>query len=100
MKQHASTQAPRVSSRITVPADVDDVVASLLAKLPAERPASAQALLDRVRALRANFAEVSSPQTRGVATESDVRVLLPSSFTPLAGRGPELTALDAALLDA
>jgi hypothetical protein len=107
MLQHMTTPAPRLSTKAEVSQAVDELVASLLAKNPADRPPSAQALLDRVRASRSTRTQSppSSPNTflpsssiAMSATESDVRLQLPA-LSVLYGRDAELATLDAALVD-
>lgn len=57
--------APRASTRKPdVPAEVDDLVASLLERDPEKRPASAKAALQQVRALEAKLSEHGRLPTR------------------------------------
>jgi tetratricopeptide (TPR) repeat protein len=81
---HVSTPAPTVKSlRPEVPADLDELVFDLMAKKPDDRPATAAALLDRIRKLGSNTGDPVSP-TRAVARGGQ-RAVTPTTPMPPVG---------------
>lgn len=87
MLKHLTDPPPRVADvargrgRPEVPVPVDDFVASLLAKDPEQRPASAQAAVDWIRTLR----------TSSMSTVPDLRLSIPTGATEVGSRLVALT---------
>ena len=73
--QHQYQPAPPVASlRPDIPADLDSLVARLLAKNPADRPATATEVRDQLR-VHAESETVAVPQTHAVLGVSQTRTL-------------------------
>ncbi len=62
LKMHRSTPAPRVSSFVPVPKDLDDLVASGLEKDPKDRPRSAAEYARKLKAIRDRIRTTVDPQ--------------------------------------
>jgi len=65
--KHLLETAPRLSGFAQVPSEVDDLVAAMLAKDPAERPADGFALAQRVRATLHQLGLTTSPPLAAAA---------------------------------
>ncbi len=62
LKMHRSTPAPRVSTFVPVPQDLDDLVASGLEKDPKDRPRSAAEYARKLKAIRDRLRTTVDPQ--------------------------------------
>lgn len=62
LKMHRSTPAPRVSTFVPVPPDLDDLVASGLEKDPKDRPRSAAEYARKLKAIRDRLRTTVDPQ--------------------------------------
>ncbi|MFD9592968.1 serine/threonine-protein kinase [Kitasatospora sp. NPDC059973] len=91
MVQHLQTPAPRLAPlRPEVPDELDELVAELLAKDPADRPADAGAVVARLRAVGRR---PSAPEPRTPAVPATVPTAVPTAVPAVvhsAGLGLEL----------
>jgi serine/threonine protein kinase len=89
---HVSAPPPRLSDQLPgVPAGLDDLIASALAKDPRERPASAGELIHRLARAAAGSAAPVSPEVEPIA--APLEVVPPALAAPTPVRTPNRKAM-------